>query len=598
MPDVLFMPSDEPFVPKRPTTCRTSDTIPSVNEQEQAESVWQRIRIRMGQNGPAAKPNDHELAVQTGREKKMSKGKKKQGSAGTADAPLEERISGILKQMSLQDKCRLLNGGEEFATQDYQKQYGVPRMELSDGPNGLRKQEAGANHLGLGGSIRATCFPTAATVANSWDPSLGEEIGRALAEECSAAGVSVLLGPGLNMKRSPLCGRNFEYFSEDPYLAGKMAAGYIRGTQESGLSACPKHFAVNNQERLRMSCDSVVDERTLREIYLTGFEIAVKEGHPKSIMTSYNPVNGTYANENRHLLCDILRGEWGYDGMVVTDWGGSNDHVEGVRATSDLEMPVPGPDSAGMLVKAVKDGTLSEEIIDARVRELLRLILPTAEALGSMPDTFDEEMHHAVARKAAARSIVLLKNDGGLLPLAAGTKVAVIGDFAQTPRYQGAGSSMVNPTRLDNLLECLQSEEDLEIAGYAQGFKRHGGEDAALKQEALKMARQADVICCCLGLDEIKESEGLDRSDMKINENQVRLLHELAATGKKIVVVLSGGSAVETPWIDDCDALMGIRWDCCCRMFTGFEPDCDKTGQKQGMPAGAGFWYDSDRLSR
>jgi len=499
-----------------------------------------------------------------GTKKTKTGGGAKGAGAGTGtvqDNALAKKIDGILAKMSLEDKCKLLNGGEEFATRIFE-QYGIPVMELSDGPNGLRKQEAGANHLGLGGSIRATCFPTAATVANSWDPELGERIGAALAEESGAAHVAVLLGPGLNMKRSPLCGRNFEYFSEDPYLAGKMAAGYIRGTQKSGLSACPKHFAVNNQETYRMSCDSVVDERTLREIYLTGFEIAVKEGQPKSIMTSYNPVNGTYANENPHLLQDILRGEWGYNGMIVTDWGGSNDHVEGVRCTSDLEMPVPGPDSAMSLVRAVKNGTLPEEAVNSRVRSLLNLILPTAETLSAMPKTFDEEAHHQVARAAASRSIVLLKNDKpegatqALLPLSKGTRAALIGDFAKTPRYQGAGSSMVNPTRLDNLYDSLTQGGELEITGWAAGYKRHGGEDAALLKEAVETAQGADVVIFCLGLDEIKESEGLDRADMKINDNQVRVLEAVAALGKPVVAVLSGGSPVEMPWIDACTAIV------------------------------------------
>ena len=272
----------------------------------------------------------------------------------------------IIKQMTLEEKCYLFSGKDFWQTRSIER-LGVPNMTLSDGPHGIRKQAGEGDQLGLNPSLPATCFPTAASIANSWDPALGEEIGRRLGEEAASQGVGVVLGPGLNVKRSPLCGRNFEYFSEDPYLAGKMAASYIRGIQENGVSACPKHFACNSQELRRMASDSVLDERTLREIYLTGFEIAVKEGHAKSIMSSYNRINGVYANENEHLLQEILRDEWGFDGFVVSDWGGSNDHVEGVRAGSHLEMPTTGGDSDLELVEAVKSGRLSEELLDQRV---------------------------------------------------------------------------------------------------------------------------------------------------------------------------------------------------------------------------------------
>ena len=460
----------------------------------------------------------------------------------------------LLKELTLEEKCALLSGAETFKTRGM-PEHGISQIWLSDGPHGLRKQAGESDHLGLNPSVPATCFPTASAVANSWDAALGEEIGAALGEEAAAQEVSVVLGPGLNMKRNPLCGRSFEYFSEDPYLAGKLAAGYIRGIQSKGVAACPKHFAVNSQETRRMASDSIVDERTLREIYLTGFEIAVKEGHPRSIMSSYNLVNGTYANENKHLLMEILRGEWGFDGAVITDWGGSNDHALGVKNGSTLEMPAPGGDSVRELLAAVESGKISESDIDARLSELLPLVFDTKAALDAAPREFDAAAHHALARRAAAESLVLLKNEGALLPLAAGTKVAVIGDFAKNPRYQGAGSSMVNSTQVDVLLDKLIDSE-LNIIGYQQGFDRHGKPDAALQKSACELATQADTVILCMGLDEIAESEGLDRSNLRLAQNQVDLLQAVAAVNPKIVVVLYSGSVVETPWLDNCQALL------------------------------------------
>ena len=460
----------------------------------------------------------------------------------------------LLKKLTLEEKCALLSGAETFKTRGM-PEHGIPQIWLSDGPHGLRKQAGESDHLGLNPSVPATCFPTASAVANSWDAALGEEIGAALGEEAAAQEVSVVLGPGLNMKRNPLCGRSFEYFSEDPYLAGKLAAGYIRGIQSKGVAACPKHFAVNSQETRRMASDSIVDERTLREIYLTGFEIAVKEGHPRSIMSSYNLVNGTYANENKHLLMEILRGEWGFDGAVITDWGGSNDHALGVKNGSTLEMPAPGGDSVRELLAAVESGKISESDIDARLSELLPLVFDTKAALDAAPREFDAAAHHALARRAAAESLVLLKNEGSLLPLAAGSKVAVIGDFAKNPRYQGAGSSMVNSTQVDVLLDKLIDSE-LNVIGYQQGFDRHGKPDAALQKSACELATQADTVILCMGLDEIAESEGLDRSNLRLAQNQLDLLQAVAAVNPKIVVVLYSGSVVETPWLDNCQALL------------------------------------------
>lgn len=460
----------------------------------------------------------------------------------------------IIQKLTLEQKCMLLSGKNVFETYEIKKA-GIPSIWLSDGPHGLRKQAGPADHLGLNPSEPATCFPTAATAACSWNTELGEEIGEALGQEAAASDVHVVLGPGLNMKRNPLCGRNFEYFSEDPYLAGKMAAAYIRGIQKNGTAACPKHFAVNNQETRRMASDSVLDERTLREIYLTGFEIAVKEGKPKCIMSSYNLINGTYANENKHLLGDILRKDWGFDGAVVTDWGGSNDHAAGVAAGSTLEMPAPGLDSVRELICAVENKKVSEADIDARLEELLTLVFETDGAVKAAKKQADFERHHALARKAAAQSITLLKNDGNLLPVRHGRRVGIIGDFAKHPRYQGAGSSVVNAVHVENLLDALK-DSGIELAGYAQGFDRHGKEDELLMREAIQLAKHSEMLIVCMGLDEIQESEGLDRRHMRLNKNQLQLLRMLRKVNDQIAVVLFSGSAVETSWQKYCQALL------------------------------------------
>ena len=461
----------------------------------------------------------------------------------------------IIKQMTLEEKCYLMSGKDFWQSRSVER-LGVPNMTLSDGPHGIRKQEGAGDQLGLNGSLPATCYPTAATIANSWDPALGEEIGEHLGVEAASQDVCVLLGPGLNIKRSPFCGRNFEYFSEDPYLAGKMAAGYVRGIQKNGVSACPKHFAANSQELRRMASDSVMDERTLREIYLTGFEIAVKEGGAKSIMSSYNRINGVYANENPHLLQEILRDEWGFDGFVVSDWGASNDHTAGVAAGSHLEMPTTGGDSDLELVEAVKSGKLSQELLDQRVDELLDVILSTTKAVAPLKGKpFDVEKHHALAAKASEQSIVLLKNEGGILPLKKGTKVAVIGEFAQKARYQGAGSSVVNPTKLDNAMDVIKNF-DLDVAGFEAGYPRSGKGSAEMQAKAVELAKKADIVLLYIGLDEISESEGLDRAHMRLPQSQVDLIEAVSAVNPNIVAVMSAGSAVEMPWLPKVKALI------------------------------------------
>lgn len=465
------------------------------------------------------------------------------------------KYQNLISQMSLEEKCYLLSGKDFWQTRSI-KRLGIPNMTMADGPHGVRKQEGEGDQLGLNASVPATCFPTAAAVANSWDPALGEELGRCLGEEAACQNVDVLLGPGINIKRSPLCGRNFEYFSEDPYLTGKLAAGYVRGIQEYGVSACLKHFAVNSQELRRMASDSILDERTFREIYLTAFEIAVKEADSHSVMSSYNRINGVYASENKHLLREILKDEWGFDGFTVTDWGGSNDHVSGVIAGTHLEMPTSGGDSDVELVKAVRLGKVPKSWLDTMVDELLKVIFSTTSAVSKLKGkNFDVEAHHAVARKVSEESIVLLKNEDNILPLAGGTKVALIGDFAENPRYQGAGSSLVNPTKLESIKQVIQNF-DLDCAGYARGYDRVGPANAALEKEACTLAKNVDVVLLCIGLDEILESEGLDRQHMKMSQSQVQLLNKLAKVNKRIVVLFSGGSPVEMPWLDKCKALV------------------------------------------
>lgn len=454
----------------------------------------------------------------------------------------------IIKEMSLEEKALMMSGKNTWETVDFEK-YGIPSIVMSDGPHGIRRQLGAGDQLGIHGSVPATCFPTAAAVANSWDEELAEDIGRALGEEAVTMGVNVILGPGLNIKRNPLCGRNFEYISEDPYLAGKMAAGYIRGIQSQGIAACPKHFAANSQELRRMANNSVVDERTLREIYTTGFEIAVKEGKAKTIMSSYNEVNGIYANENAHLLQDILVKEWGFDGCVISDWGGSNDHALGVKNGSHLEMPGTGKSGMKDILQAIEKGTLTEAELDQRLDELLKLIFDVHEATEEAKGkTFDVHAHHELARRAAEESIVLLKNEGNILPLKQGTRVAVIGDFAQVPRYQGAGSSLVNPARKpETILECMQNTE-LEMMAYARGYLRNKKTNDKLIKEAKEAAKTAEVVLVFVGLDEISETEGMDRKHMRMPAAQEALLNEISTVNGNVVVVISAGAPVEMSW--------------------------------------------------
>lgn len=468
-----------------------------------------------------------------------------------------------LEDLSVAQKAALLSGASEWDSRG-SKKADIPSFVMSDGPHGVRRQLGSGDHLGLGSSKPATCFPTAGTVANSWDPALAEAMGEALGREAHDLDVNVLLGPGMNIKRNPLCGRNFEYYSEDPQVAGHMAAGLIKGVQSNGVASCPKHFAVNSQELRRQASNSVVDERTLRELYLTAFEIAVRTARPWAIMSSYNEVNGVYAHENKKLLTEILRDEWGFDGAVISDWGGSNSAVAAVKAGASLEMPSPGYTSVRELVAAVQSGELSEADLTARAAEVAKVAKRAHVDGVGRDDLLSDDIikkHHDVARRVAEESIVLLKNDHDVLPLASGTRVAVVGDMARTARYQGSGSSKINATKVENLLDELdKADSGVEVSGFAQGYDRQGATDQGLIDEAVALVSSAatDVAVAVVGLDERSESEGLDRTTMAIPKPQNDLVNALAATGKPIVVVLVAGAPVELPWFDGIDAMLYI----------------------------------------
>lgn len=466
---------------------------------------------------------------------------------------MELKHKELIAGLTLEQKCSLLSGMDFWQTEEIKGK--IPAAFLSDGPSGLRKQAKAADHLGLNPSIPAVCMPSSATVANSWDPELAYLVGKTIGEEASAAEVTLLLGPGVNMKRNPRCGRNFEYFSEDPYLAGKMAGGYIRGVQSNGIGSCIKHYAANNQEIRRMTSDSIVDERALREIYLEAFEIAIKESNPAAVMTSYNKLNGIYANENEHLLREILRNEWGYNGVVVSDWGGDNDRVAALKASSDLEMPTSGGETDAEVIAAVKEGKIAESYVDESVDRLLEMILKASENLKKASREFDKDAHHLTAQKVAEESIVLLKNNDHLLPLAAKTKVAIVGDFAKDARYQGAGSSVVNPLHVDQILDVIK-EYPLSYVGFEPGFKRYGKKSQRLIDKAVKLAEKADVVLLFCGLDEVTEAEGMDRPNIRLPGNQRDLIAALYHTGKKVVLVMECGSVVEMPYVSRVDAIV------------------------------------------
>jgi beta-glucosidase len=461
-------------------------------------------------------------------------------------------VPAVLAQLSLAEKAALLDGSDFWRTTPIDR-LGVPAVLLSDGPHGLRRQAEGGDHLGLTGSVPATCFPPAAGLASSWDTGLLARVGEALGRECRAQGVSVLLGPGVNMKRSPLCGRNFEYLSEDPFLAGELAAALVSGVQRQGVGTSLKHYAANNQETDRMTVSADVDERTLREIYFPAFERVVTRAQPWTVMCSYNRVNGVYASEDPWLLTDVLRGDWGFQGLVVSDWGAVNRRDAGVAAGLDLEMPSSRGAGTRTILAAVRAGRLSEDDVDRAATRVLALVDRALRGRRVPVEPVDVDAHHALAREAAAASVVLLANDGDLLPLDAGGRgaVAVVGELARTPRFQGAGSSQVNPTRLDTALDALRAA----LAGrrdvvFAAGYEIEAESgDAALVAEAVRAAAAAEVVVLFLGLPPSWESEGYDRASMDLPAPQIDLLAAVAAANPRVVVVLSNGSAVTVaPW--------------------------------------------------
>ena len=464
-------------------------------------------------------------------------------------------VSELISKMTLEEKASLCSGLDFWHIKGVER-LGVPSIMVTDGPHGLRKQAGDSDHVGLNESVPATCFPTASALAATWNRDLVYQVGVALGEECLQEKVGVILGPGVNIKRSPLCGRNFEYFSEDPYLTGEIAKSHINGVQSQGIGTSLKHFAVNNQEFRRMVIDAVVDERALREIYLVGYEIAVKGAQPWTVMCAYNKVNGTYCCEHPYLMTDILKEEWGHEGLVITDWGAMNDRVAGLAAGTELEMPGAPNGNDEKIVAAIKAGELDEVVLDRAVDRVLTLIFKVVETL-SQDFTYDPQAHHALARRVAGEGAVLLKNEGGVLPLGNDLKVAVIGRFAKTPRYQGAGSSQMNPTKLDNIYAEVLKLIGAEYSPYAPGYTKRGDQaDDALIQEALQVAAGTDVVVICAGLTDMYETEGLDRDHMKMPPGHDALITAIAASHSNVVVVLSNGSPVEMPWANNVSAIL------------------------------------------
>ena len=462
--------------------------------------------------------------------------------------------SELISKMTLEEKVGLCSGKDGWFLKGVER-LGIPEIMLTDGPHGLRKKNP-EGKFKLENSIPATCFPTAVTSACSWDPVLLYEMGVAIGEECLQEKVSVILGPGVNMKRSPLCGRNFEYFSEDPFLAGELAAGWINGVQSQGIGTSLKHFAVNSQEKKRLVIDSVVDERALREIYLTAFEIAVKKSQPWTVMTAYNKVNGTYCSENRHLIKDILKDEWGFEGIAVTDWGAANDRVLGIENGNELEMPSSNGYYDKKICAAVRNGKLSESVIDESADRMLTLIEKSVAALKD-GYTYDEEAHHKLAAKIHGQSIVLLKNDDNLLPVARDKKIAVIGEMARAPRYQGAGSSLINPTKITDAFDGLISKG--YNLNFAPGYNKKKDEIMpAMFTDACKIAKKADIALVFIGLTEEYESEGYDRNHMNLPETHNKLVEEILKVNENVIVVLSGGSPVTMPWLDKVKGLINV----------------------------------------
>lgn len=462
----------------------------------------------------------------------------------------------LISQMTLEEKASLCSGKDFWHLKSIER-LGIPEIMVCDGPHGLRKQNAENKKVGIGNSYPATCFPTAVTTACSWDRDLIYKMGQALAEECLQHGVSVLLGPGVNMKRSPLCGRNFEYFSEDPELAGEMGAAFIAGVQSMGVGTALKHFAGNSQEMKRMTSNSIIDDRALRELYLRAFEKAVKKSQPWMVMNAYNLLNGTYCSENDWLQNKVLRDEWDFEGAVVSDWGAVNDRVVGLNGGNDLEMPSSGGINDAKIVEAVKCGVIDEATLDERVDKLVDIILKGA-ANKKPGYKYDVKAHNLLARQIAEQSMVLLKNEDNILPLKRvdGEYVAVIGSFVDNPRYQGAGSSIINPTMIDSGRRAFNNSP-ISVK-FADGYDKNGkrkNEDIYIT-EACNLAKNASKVVAFIGLTDDYESEGFDRSTMKLPEGHNRLVEALCRVNDNVIVVLEGGSPVEMPWADDVKAIL------------------------------------------
>ncbi len=479
----------------------------------------------------------------------------------------------IISNLTLEEKASLLCGKNFWFTQNIDR-LSIPSIMLADGSHGLRKPKSKPSLFNTNNLMSSTCFPTPCCIANSWDTGLLEDMGICLGKEASSENVGVLLGPALNIKRNPLCGRNFEYFSEDPYLTGKLASSMIRGIQSEGISACPKHFAVNSQERFKMIINQIVDIRALHEIYLEGFRYAIQEGQAKTIMTSYNKINGVYSNENEYLLKKVLRDLWGFDGLVISDWCGTNNRIEAIKNSSSFEIPSSKSFTSAEIVTAVQSGLLKEAVLDDRVDEILKVVRNVSPVLNKGAN-FTYEEHYRKAVELAEKSFVLLKNEDNILPLKnKKQKIAVIGDFAKNQRMQGIGSSSVKAITKNNFIDIFE-KEDYNFIGYEAGFKRFGKSNDDLKSKARTLAKNADLVLLFLGLDENAETENTDREHMSLNENQLEIFDEIYKYNKNIVVVLSGGSPVEMPFVDKCKAILHTFLsgeggaDATCNILTG-----------------------------
>ncbi|MDK2805152.1 MAG: beta-glucosidase [Thermoanaerobacterium sp.] len=468
---------------------------------------------------------------------------------------MKHNIKKLISEMTLEEKASLCSGLNLWQTKPIER-LGIPSITMTDGPHGLRKANK-SDELGLNNSVPATCFPSGSALAASWDRDLVKKVGEAIGEECIAEDVNILLGPAINIKRSPLCGRNFEYLSEDPYLISELAANYIKGVQSKGVGTSIKHYAANNQEDYRMTVDVKVNERALREIYLTGFEGAIKQSQPWTVMASYNKVNGVYATENEHLINEILRNEWKFDGIVISDWGAVNDRVAALKAGLDIEMPGSGGEEDKKIVEAVKEGQISEEYLNLAVERILNIVFKAYENK-KKNQNYDAEKHHQLARQVASECMVLLKNEDEILPLKKQGKIAIIGELAVKPRYQGGGSSHIVPTKLD-----IPYDEITKIAGneveikYTPGYELEKDEtNNKLIEEAAYIAKDSDVAVIFAGLPDSYESEGYDREHMRIPESHNKLIQAIAEVQPNVVVVLCNGSPVEMPWIDQVKGIL------------------------------------------